>query len=144
MARVRELAPEDQIGPRPTKQGSVDLTGAKLFFNDLHQHAQFVDVVAKHGSDRTINWEVGRDLKFHAVVRMMLRALHSLHSFWNRPNLLTETDLSHYLDSVSLLTKTWTALGWKPTVWLHWVCAHSGYYMATFRSLYTFSSIPTE
>ena len=35
-------------------------------------------------------------------------------------------------------------LGWKPTVWVHWVCAHSGWYMEEYRNLYMFSSVPTE
>ena len=56
MARVRQLPVEEQIGPRPTKSGSVDLTGAKLFFQDPEQHTQLVEIVSKHGSDRLINW----------------------------------------------------------------------------------------
>ena len=83
-------------------------------------------------------------MKYHAVLRMMLKSLHTIHGYWNRPSILTASELSHYLDSITLLTKTWTVLAWKPTVWVHWVCAHSGFYMATYRCLFSFSSIPTE
>ena len=35
-------------------------------------------------------------------------------------------------------------LRWKPTVWVHWAVAHSGFYVERYRSIYLFSSIPTE
>jgi hypothetical protein len=122
----------------------VDLTGAKLFFQDPDQHKIFNDIVCKHGADKTVLWEEGRVLKYHAVTRMLLRAIHTLHFYWNRSALLTTPEVSHYIESIGLFRKTWTALGWKPTVWVHWVCAHSGFYMASYRSIYTFCSIPTE
>ena len=46
------------------------------------------------------------------------------------------------------LTKTfseaWKAFQWKPTIWVHWVCAHSTFFIARSRTLYIFSSVPTE
>ena len=57
---------------------------------------------------------------------------------------MSNPQLKLYIDAVDLLRKTWTTLGWKPRAWVHWICAHSSFYMATYRSISTFSSIPTE
>ena len=143
MSRVHELAPEDQLGPRPTKQGAVDLTGGKLFLSDGAQHASLVEIVAKHGTDRNVLFD-HRHMKFHAVFRILLRSIHTLHMFWNQKEKLTNSDFLSYVSDVDLLHNTWTSLHWKPSVWLHWVCAHSTFYMSTYRSISSFSSIPTE
>ena len=143
MARVQELAPEDQIGPRPTKEGAVDLTGGKMFLSNPVQHASLVAIVSKHGSDKSVVWD-GRGVNFHTVIRILLRAAHTLHALWNQKAMLGNPDLAQYIESISLLHKSWVSLNWKPTVWLHWVCAHSTFYMSKYRSICSFTSIPTE
>ena len=35
-------------------------------------------------------------------------------------------------------------MGWAPTVWVHWVVAHSGYFLQLYHNLAQFSSVPTE
>ena len=37
-----------------------------------------------------------------------------------------------------------SAYTWKPTVWVHWLCAHSGYNVEKYANLYSHSSLPTE
>ncbi len=138
------LAPEDRIGPRPTKQGAVDLTGGKLFLSDPGHHTNLVNIVEKYGTENLVVWDGGRMVKYHAIIRMLLRSIHAIHQFWNQRQILSTPQLTFYVDAVDLLRKTWTSLGWKPTVWVHWICAHSTFYMATYRSISTFSSIPTE
>lgn len=143
MARVQELAPEDQLGPRPTKEGAIDLTGGKVFLSDPAQHASLVAIVAKHGLEKTILFD-DRHMAYHAVFRILLRSIHTVHFFWNKKEMLHDSDLRVYIDSIDLFRKCWTSFSWKPTVWVHWVCAHSSFYMATYRTLSSFTSIPTE
>ena len=66
------LTPEDRIGPRPTKQGAVDLTGGKLFLSDPVQHTNLVNIVEKYGTEKLVVWDGGRMVKYHAIIRMLL------------------------------------------------------------------------
>ena len=36
------------------------------------------------------------------------------------------------------------AFRWKPTPWVHWLCAHSEFVLTTYRTWSGFSSIPTQ
>ena len=45
---------------------------------------------------------------------------------------------------VDRLADLWEALGWQPTVWLHWTLCHMVPYLERHRTLVFFSSIPTE
>ena len=144
MSRVAQLPAEDQIGPRPTKQGSVDLTGGKLFLQDTNSQLTLVGIVEKHSADRVVQWEGGRSIKVHAAVRILLKTLFQIHSFWIQRTILSPEQQNSYHVAVVTLTNAWKSLSWKPTVWVHWVCAHSSFYVRTHRSLYSFSSIPTE
>lgn len=144
MAEVRELPPGEQVGPRPTSKGAVDLTGGKLFLQNTTLHANLVRIVEQRAPNHSIWWEPTRKLKLHAIIRILLRSLHSLHNFWTQKELLSPAQLDLYAQAIASLHKAWLALGWKPTVWVHWVCAHSTFFLTTYRSLYSFSSIPTE
>ena len=89
-------------------------------------------------------WEGGRQIKVSACLRILFRSLHSLYSLWSQKEILTLDQLILYDKSIATLHKSWLALGWKPAVWVHWVCAHSSFYVHTFRTIYSFTSIPTE
>ena len=143
MSRVAQLPPEDQIGPRPTKQGSVDLTGGKLFLQDRDAHCALVSIAEKHSTDQCVSWDGSRQMKVHAVIRILLKSLHIIHTFWIQKLILTANQLLDYNAAICQFHKAWLALTWKPTVWVHWVCAHSSFYMNTYRSIQSFSSIPT-
>lgn len=144
MHHVHLLPPVEQIGPRPTSKGSVDLTGGKLFLQSQTLHATLIDIIERRAPSLTVGWEGGRQLKFSAVMRFLLRSLHSLYTLWSQKETLTTDQMLLYDKSVDTLHKSWLALGWKPTVWVHWVCAHSSFYVHSFRSIYSFTSIPTE
>ena len=49
-----------------------------------------------------------------------------------------------YNERVNSFRLCWVSLGWKPALWVHWVCAHSSYYIKQHSNLYVFSSLPTE
>ena len=74
----------------------------------------------------------------------MLTSLRFIHSVWRQQTYVSEAVVVSYKDSIAKFTVAWKALGWAGTVWVHWVIAHSGYLLQTHRSLYLFSSIPTE
>ena len=52
--------------------------------------------------------------------------------------------INTYEQSVTTMTHCWLALGWKPTVWVHWVCSHSTFFLRQHGSIHCFTSIPTE
>ena len=75
---------------------------------------------------------------------LLFRSLHNLYRFWSDPNSLNSQALKDYQETLGVFRNAWLSLGWKPTVWVHWVCAHSNFYVTSYRSLFDFSSIPTE
>ena len=144
MHHVQLLPPVEQIGPRPTSKGSVDLTGGKLFLLSQTLHTTHIEIVERRAPTLTVTWEGGRQIKFSACLRILFRSLHSLYTLWSQKETLTPDQLFSYDNSIKNLHKSWLALGWKPAVWVHWVCAHSSFYVHTFRSIYSFTSIPIE
>ena len=144
MHHVQLLPPVEQIGPRPTSKGSVDLTGGKIFLQSQTLQSNLVEIVERRAPNLTVTWEGGRPIKVSACLRILFRSLHSLYSLWSQKEILTPDQLILYDKSIATLHKSWLALGWKPAVWVHRVCAHSSFYVHTFRTIYSFTSIPTE
>lgn len=67
-----------------------------------------------------------------------------MHKHWCSKTLLTDVEIVQYHSAVDTFRHAWVGLKWKPTVWVHWACAHSGFFVSMYKSLYAFSSIPTE
>ena len=63
---------------------------------------------------------------------------------WCLKTILTTAEVVQYRADVDKFRAAWEGLRWKPAVWVHWVCAHSTYFVQTNRTLFGFSSIPTE
>ena len=138
-----QIPVDDRIAPRRTKQGSVDLTGACLFLQAPTCLGQLVDLVQGHAKGATVSFG-GQNVFVYVLLRILLTALHHIHQLWCHHHPLTDSQLQDYGKHVCSFTRTWRALTWKPTVWVHWMCAHSAFFLTQFRSMYLFSSIPSE
>lgn len=104
-------------------------------------------MLPKYTEGVNLTWSPGadaREVRVHAVLRIMLRALSCLHGFWRQKTYLTDREVDDYQRNIDLFAKCWHAFQWKPAVWVHWMVAHSGYYIKMYRTLYLFSSIPSE
>ena len=63
---------------------------------------------------------------------------------WRVKTLFTDVQVQEYVADIDTFAQCWQAFGWKPTVWVHWVVAHSAFFVKRYKNLYLFSSIPTE
>ena len=86
----------------------------------------------------------GQPLLYFACVRLLLGALQRIYLHWSSKSLLTADQIVQYRGDVDMFRHAWVGLNWKPTVWVHWACAHSGFFVSTYKTIYAFSSIPTE
>jgi hypothetical protein len=84
------------------------------------------------------------EVRVSAVVNVLLTSLENIHSLWRVKSYLSQNQIQSYTSHVNKFRQMWTVLKWKPTVWVHWLCAHSVFYVSTHHSMYLFSSIPTE
>ena len=121
----------------------VDLTGAKVFLSNDDMRSRFLNHLQSACSDQWASYN-GRPLLYYACVRLLLGALHILHKHWRSKNLLTAEEIVEYRSAIEKFRHAWVGLQWKPTVWVHWACAHSSFFVVTYKTIYAFSSIPTE
>ena len=78
------------------------------------------------------------------IIATMLLSLRTLHAYWNSQQLLSATAVDTCQQSAHKVSECWATLQWKPTPWVHWLCAHSSHLLSLYHTLYHFSSIPTE
>lgn len=140
---AQEVAQDDRLPPRLTKPGELDLTVARFFVQDTRYHRQLQGIIEKH-VQATFEWVPGRRLRAHFVVGLLLQAFHTLHRLWRMKTPLGDADIALYATQVDNFRRAWALLQWKVTPWVHWILAHSLNIVKTFRTIYAFSSIPTE
>ena len=143
MSEARQLPPQEHLTVQRVKEGVVDLTGARLFLTKEHLRKKLLDHLERAGGARRASYGTG-SLLYFAVVRLLLQAFTSLHGLWCQKALLSAGQVAQHRAAVEQFRLAWVGLGWKPTVWVHWVCAHSNFFAATYQTLFAFSSIPTE
>ncbi len=51
--------------------------------------ATMVNIVEKYGNENLVVWDGGRMVKYHAIIRMLLRSIHAIHQILRRPKLPT-------------------------------------------------------
>jgi hypothetical protein len=129
--------------PRPTAKGTVDLTGAKVFLQDAAGHKALVDLVERFTPNKTVD-VAGRPIRTHVCIRLLLRSLSSMYTVWSSPHLLSIPDLVEYQTNLDNFRQFWLSLAWKPAPWVHWVCAHSMFFLRMHRTFSGFTSIPCE
>ena len=103
----------------------------------------------KHAALITLPWpsstgEDNRHVLVATVLRIMLRSLKTIHDLWRTKSVLTNIEVERYEQAIKSFTSCWHAFKWKPSVWVHWMICHSGVFVRKHRSMYFFSSIPTE
>ena len=123
--------------------GAVDLTGAKLFLRTPALHKRLTDLVRRLAPHTRVPCQ-GRELFWHTTFLLLLTHLEKMYKLWVEPKWLTPEQVTAYNSLVQKFAECWVALGWKPTLWVHWVCAHSGFVMGAYRTWYGFTSVPTE
>ena len=65
-------------------------------------------------------------------------------SYVEQQNFISQDTVLLHKQILQMFQKTWKALGWKPTVWIHWMCAHSCFVLEKYKTIYGFTSIPVE
>ena len=142
-ADVQGLPQQDRIGPRAKTESQLDLNQAKLFLSDASKRQRLLRIVTDRMSTVTITFR-GRTVQRQVPLSVMLTALFDAWKVWNMHTIATPSVIEQYAKSVALFVETWTAFGWKPTLWVHWFAFHSHTYLSMYKSIFAFSSIPTE
>lgn len=132
-----------RLAPRPTTEGKLDLTAARVFLRAPTRHAQLVRVLADHAKDAFVSVGDAR-VPFHIVVHRILASLSYIHKIWAEKEGLTPAQVTAYGVAVGNFVRDWKALGWRVTVWVHWLGVHSTAVAKRWGTFYFFSSIPTE
>lgn len=134
------------LGPwaRRTKQTEIDLTAGRLFLRDPKHATSLLDVIGRHAGATMVPWEPDRNIPMKSALQVLLNAMRGIYSLWSKSTVLHANDLVTYAKFVQTMRQAWKALAWKLTPWVHWVLSHSVAVLNSFRTLYIFSSIPTE
>ena len=125
------------------KRDTLEMSATKLFTVSPALHNELIGLVERHATGVTVPFS-GRPFAVHGVLRILLRSFHRAWQFCGQRSLLTAAEVQEYCATVARFGEAWRALGWKPTVWVHWLVCHSGCLMAHHQSLFLFSSIPSE
>ena len=141
---VQCLPQSQRLAPRPTALGTLDLTASRVFLESVGLQDQLVALVQGCFGNTQVAFPGGRGVLVHAVVRTLLRGLGTLHAFWRQEANLSDNQLREYESALTRCRQCWEALQWRPTVWVHWVMAHSLCLLQMFRNLAVFSSMPSE
>ena len=80
----------------------------------------------------------------YVLVAVFLRDFCALQKLWRKKEPLTDVEVASATTLCQSIGTCWQALGWKPTPWVHCTMAHSHYFLAKYRTLYLFSSVPAE
>jgi hypothetical protein len=133
----------DRTAPRPSKANEVDIDGALLFLRSPELGARLFGIARTHAEGLMVSvlgvwWPVWQ------VVAQVVQALCRMFAVWGQKTLATPQQLEAYLVNATRMGTGWLALGWRGTLWIHWATAHSHHLLKTWRTLYFFSSIPTE
>ena len=104
----------------------MDLTAARLFLKSPALLQGFVDAVARRAGDRTVmSLTTHHPVRYHFCLKLMLEKLASMYALWTSKAVLTP---AAYAAAVDRFRRAWLDFTWKPTVWVHWICAHSVFF----------------
>jgi hypothetical protein len=139
LAEAACIPPSERLAPRKTPDGAVDISTARLFWEWGGLQEKIVAVLHQHyGSFRASGAPA------YALIRLVLASFSALHALWRKKERLTDEDVHACKENARKFGLFWGKLGWAPTPWVHWVASHSGFFVEKYRSLYLFSSIPSE
>ena len=141
MQASQSIPQADRVALRPTKKDAFDLTSARVFLDDTQYQHRVVHLLKEYYPDRrTPNGAI----KVYTVVHTILLALINLHTLWTKKAYLSDVDVEEAERWAKKLGEGWKLMGWKATVWMHWTVCHSGWFVRNYRTMYFFSSVPTE
>ena len=130
----------ERVAMRPTKEGSLDITAARMFLDKAEFKKALVDILETYFPDV----RVGGDIKVSTAVSALLACLSELHTFWRQKTFFNSEQVARIQFLTRKVGAVWEKLGWRPSLWIHWTVAHCAFFAAKYRTIYFFSSIPTE
>ena len=137
----RNIPEADRVALCPTKKDAFDLTSAQVFLDDTQYQQRVVDLLKEYYPNcKAPNGAI----KVYTVVPTMLLALTHLHTVWRKKDYHSDVDVEEAERWAKKLGQCWKLMGWKATVWVHWTVCHSGWFVRKYRTMYVFSSVPTE
>ena len=74
----------------------------------------------------------------------IIRSAADLHGLWRKETFLSDPEVACADQAAKQLGVCWSLMKWKPTLWLHWMVAHGAWVLRKYRSMYMFTSVPTE
>lgn len=84
---------EDQLAPRPTKPGTLDLTASTLFVGAFERHA----AISNYARSLNKLFPFGNgNINLGAILHLFFRTLHGLHNLWRQKTNLTVQDRSKH------------------------------------------------
>lgn len=143
MYEAQRIPLSDRLVPGHSKKGNVDISTSHIFWRHPTFISDLANLVAQHEGDVLVPFS-GREVRPHVVLRVMLTNFQTLYNMWQLKAPLSDGQVSQCAQLTCMLGHTWRAFNWKPTVWVHWVIAHSAFFVKEYRSMYLFSSVPTE
>ena len=137
--RAACIPPSERLAPRRTPEGAVDISTAKLFWKSPDLQQEIVQILREDfgemRADGVAAW---------ALVKVVLESFSTMYTLWRKKYPLTDNEVKVCQECCAKMGRCWSRLGWRPSPWVHWVVAHSGFFLAKYRTLYLFSSIPSE
>ena len=130
-----------RLAPRHTKPGTLDQSASTLFVENIEVQAKICASLRE--LKQVANLPTG-NMNVASAIQLLFRTLHGLHSLWRTKTLLTSEECKSYLFLATRFGFLWHAAGWKVSTWVHWVVRHSSALVDLHRTIYHFSSIPTE
>ena len=138
-ARSIPAAERKVILPRKAKEGTFDISTARLFWDRPRLQQRLISALQTHFPTIVCN-----GVCMYVLVAVFLRDFCALQKLWRKKEPLTDVEVASAKTLCQSIGTCWQALGWKPTPWVHWTVAHSHYFLAKYRTLYLFSSVPAE
>lgn len=138
---AKRIPVSERVAQRPTSEKQFDLTSARMFLENSTWQMKLVNTLREYYPDRTVE---GGKLKVYTVIQSLLFSVARLHKIWRTKTLLTPEEVDMAEAAAKKVGECWKALQWRATTWVHWTVAHSAFYTRKYRTIYFFSSIPTE
>ena len=138
-ARSIPAAERKELLPRKAKEGTFDISTARLFWDRPRLQQRLFSALQTHFPTIVCN-----GVCMYVLVAVFLRDFGALQKLWRKKEPLTDVEVASAKTLCQSIGTCWQALGWKPTPRVHWTVAHSHYFLAKYRTLYLFSSVPAE
>ena len=141
MQASQNIPEADRVALRPTKKDAFDVISARVFLDDTQYQHRVVDLLKEYYPNRRA---LNGAIKVCTEVHTIFLALTHLHTLWRKKAYLSDVEVEEAKRWAKKLGDCWKLMGWKATVWVHWTVCHSGWFVRKYRTMYVFSSVPTE